>query len=91
MNSAPPLQLSLVEYDPDTNDLKVVSLHQFEDDDIKVSQNQFTSETLIEIYFTGFQISAFTINVHCHSREVCLTILIGLVCALTPRGAVRPC
>ena len=31
------LQLSLVEYDSEVNDLKVVSLHLFEDDDIRVS------------------------------------------------------
>ena len=30
------LQLSIVEYDPETNDLKTVSLHYFEEDELRV-------------------------------------------------------
>ena len=34
-----PLQVSVVEWDPETNGLRTVSLHQFEDDELRVRMN----------------------------------------------------
>ena len=73
------LQLSLVEYDPEVNDLKVVSLHQFEEDDIRVSI-QFQNNYKYSTYHSFGLIRV----------EIVITSIVRM-CALTLRGGVRPC
>lgn len=42
-------KLSIVEYDPTTHDLKTISLHYFEDEDMKDGRTQFASAPLLRI------------------------------------------
>lgn len=42
-------KLSIVEYDPTTHDLKTVSLHYFEDEDMKDGRTQFSGPPLLRV------------------------------------------
>lgn len=93
------LQLSVVEYDPGTHDLKTLSLHYFEEPELRVSQAQQCPRLSLaspsSIFFLVSQcfpqILYSSTNVPSATRmDLCRTC-IRPVCGWTLTGAVRQC
>lgn len=93
------LQLSVVEYDPGTHDLKTLSLHYFEEPELRVSQalqgprlslaSPSSIFLLVPQCFSPILCSPTDVP-SATRMDLCRTC-IRLVCGWTLTGAVRPC
>lgn len=93
------LQLSVVEYDPGTHDLKTLSLHYFEEPELRVSQAQECCRLSLAIPSPTFfllpqcfpQMLCSPADVPSAPRMGLCRMCIHLVCGWTLTGAVQPC